>query len=155
VATGSSIDEAVEAVFSDPRLIEVKRLLILISKFSKYSSDRAGIVIGQVARMMEKNRVLKEGLISSIKREGLKVRLLSIMYPMVLAALYQLARVMVSMNSLRAGELVMLNFSLAALSTATPFYATLIVMGEGALRRGLSSLLIYLVLQAILMALLP
>ncbi|MEM4700242.1 MAG: hypothetical protein QXT74_04750, partial [Candidatus Nezhaarchaeales archaeon] len=31
VATGSSIDEAVEAVFSNPRLIEVKRLLILIS----------------------------------------------------------------------------------------------------------------------------
>lgn len=155
VAAGNSVDEAVEAVFNKLELIEVKRLLLLISKFSRYSSDRAGLVVRQVARLMERNRVLKERLVSSIKREELKVKMLSVVYPMVLAALYQLARVVASMGYMETGEVVALNFSLVALSTATPLYATLIVMGKGALKRGLSSLLIYLILQMVLMALLP
>ncbi|MCX8204549.1 MAG: type II secretion system F family protein [Candidatus Nezhaarchaeota archaeon] len=154
IAAGHSVEKALESTLNKQQeLVEVKRLLLIISKLSKYNNVKAGAVIRQVAELMERNRVVKERLISTFRREELKVRLLSAIYPMVLAALYQLARVMAAMGFLRASETVALNLSLATLSVATPFYATLIVMGEKPLRKALVSLFIYAVLHVALAAL--
>jgi len=156
LATGYTLEEALGKVGGKLGSKEARRLLMLIPRLSEYSSHRAGAMLRRMVEMMERNRALKERLLYSIKREELKVKVLSILYPAVLAALYQLAReTSLLIGSLRLGELLSLNFSLASLSAAAPFYATLVVMGEGPLKRAFTSLSIYLALQALLTVLLP
>jgi len=153
---GEAPEEALRPVCARLRSSGAGRLLSLVPRLAGYSSPKAGRMVNEVVRLLERNRRIKERLLSSIRREELKVRPLSMLHPCTLAALYLLARQMVELTGyVDPFELIALNVSLASLSAITPFYATLAVAGSRPLQRSLLSLSTYVALQIVLASLLP
>ncbi len=151
LSAGRPPEEALRHVYSKLTSSEAKRLLYLVPRLVEYNSRRAGKVLSRVVALLERNRALKEKLRSSVKREELKVRVMSTLYPATLAALYYLARQVSALTkSFEELELLSLNLSLVSLSAIAPFYATLAVMGEKPLQYSLLSLSVYIVLQILL-----
>jgi pilus assembly protein TadC len=153
---GATPEEALKPLRARLRSSDAGRLLSLVPRLAGYSSLKAGQMVGEMVRLLERNRRLKERLLSSIRREELKVRTLSMLYPCTLTALYLLARQMAKLTSyVNPFELIALNISLASLSAITPFYATLAVAGGRPLQRSMLSLSTYVALQIVLAGLLP
>ena len=120
LSAGRPPEEALRHMYSKLTSSEARRLLYLVPRLVEYNSRRAGRVLSRVVNLLERNRALKEKLRSSVKREELKVRIMSTLYPATLAALYYLARQASALTeSLEPLELLSLNLSLALSSTVS------------------------------------